>query len=135
MKDILERQIENNYSIIIYILALTEKRYDLFFKMMGGQSGHSYRSLRDIKNTLINVRNNNSFSGLLSVLNPDGSICKNHYLVAISLITEVPLEFVQKKISSAALWTTDQTWLEQTFTPKEISEIINAKNIWMKKIK
>lgn len=135
MKDFLNKQIENNYSIIIYILTLTKKRYDLFFKMVGGQNGPSYRNLRDIKNTYITVCDNKSFGGLQSVTNPDGSLCKNHYLVAIALITGYNLEFIQKKITSASLWITNLDWLRATFTEEEVKTIIEEKNTWIQKIK
>lgn len=109
---------------------LRNKRYDLFFKMMGGQNGPNYRHMRDVKNHYINIVNNNAFGGMQAVTNPDGQLCKNHFLVAIQLLTQLPLEIIQKKITSATLWDTGEEWLNNTFSQEDINTIKQEYELW-----
>lgn len=134
MYDLFIKQVNNNYSVIVFILTFTEKRYDLFFKMVGGQNGSSYRQLKDYKNNYYRILDNKSFDGLHLVLNPDGKICKNHYLLAIALITGFQLEVISKKIAYADIWETNEKWLQETFNQDEIKYIKFVKEKWTNKI-
>lgn len=134
MEEIFLKQIENNYSIIIYILTLRDSRYDLFFKMMGGQNRSSYLNLRNIKNFFYQARSERSMLNMQAVVNPDGSLCKNHYLFAVALLLDLPLEVIRKKIAFADIWKTDREWLNATFTKQDIQTIQIEKLKWIQKM-
>jgi len=134
MNEFFLKHIDRNLSIIVYIMMLTKQRYDLFFQMLGGESEGNYKEMRRIKQYFEQVGREGTFGGMHAVLNPDNTLAKNHYLVAISLILNIPVEFIRKNINQTEPWLTDNNWLKRVFTKEQIKDINTEIKLWKQKM-
>lgn len=134
MREVFLNQIDENFSIIVMVMTLRDKRYDLFFKMYDGQNATSFKALTDLKQKYHEAISSNSLNNMHLVVNPDGRVCKNHYLIVIWLLTGLVPEVIGKKIAFAPTWDTNQKWLQERFNQSEIQEILIEKNKWTKKM-
>ena len=135
MNEFITSQIDNNLSIIIYILALKDKRYDLMFRMLGGENEVNYKRWRDIKRFYEESKARGNLNGMNVVLNPNNSICKNYHVVSVALILDLPVEFIKKASHPHPTWITDSNWLNENFNKQDIQTIIKEKNAWKNKMK
>lgn len=122
----LKKLVDEHLNIVVYLMALQDHRYDLFFKMMGGENYNNYKYLQYIKLTKERFEAKKEIDDPLP-LNPDGSIYKNHYQVAISILLNLPFDIIRKKIWTSQPQNYKKEWLIQTFTDQEQSEILAKK--------
>lgn len=133
MEEFIKKQLDNHLIVLVYLLALKDKRYDLVFKMLGGQNEKSYKTWRNIKNWYLQAKGRNSMDDLCVVLNPDGTVFKNLHFISIALALDLPVQFIRKTTSPSPVSFTNLDWLKSTFNNEEVNLILKEKEKWKNK--